>query len=96
MIVVICSVTLPFSHRVEIHFDSLEFPNSVVVPAIKSSAKNKFFFLALLVTLRQTLVYCMRSGHDHILPSFSPSRCVNIRRYTTQAAVSTIRCATHQ
>jgi len=29
-------------------------------------------------------------------PSFSPSRCVNIRHYTTQAAVSVIRCATHQ
>jgi hypothetical protein len=51
MMVVTCSVTLPFSHRVEIHFDSLEFPNSDVVPAIKSSAQNKFFsWLYLLLS----------------------------------------------
>ena len=65
MIVAIWSVILPVSHqRIEIHFNSLEFPNSNVVPAIKSSAENKFF-LALLGTLRQTFVCCMKSGHDH-------------------------------
>ena len=93
MIVAIWIVTVPFSHQwVQNQFNSLDFPNSNFGSAVSFSALSFSGFI-LPSDKHPTIAW---NQVKTTFPSFSPSRCLNMRHYKILAAVSIIRCATHR